>query len=283
MDQASDLRRLVRFDSSERPVAAAPAPRLIAVAGGKGGVGTTTMAVNLSVALVLAGRRTILVDADLNGADVAGMCRLNDRYSLAHVLSGARSVHEALCLGPGGILVLPGAWGHGKIADCPPQSQERLLAALRRMGDHADFVVLDVGSGLNRVVRRFWHAADHVVLVTTPEDASVMDAYASIKVLADGDPQLSIGTLVNRAPPHVAADVHGRLSRVCQRFLGVRLACLGHVPESWHVLSAVRTRQPLMLASPQLEPARRCEAAAQRLLSMPACASEPVALDAILA
>lgn len=268
MDQATDLRRLVRHDGSHVARRASTTPRLIAVTSGKGGVGTTTIAINLSVALAQAGQRTILVDADLDGADIASVCRLDDTYSLAHVLAGARSVHEALCRGPGGILVLPGAWAPGALADCSPAAQERLLSSLRAMGDHADVVVLDVGSGLNRVVRRFWHAADQVVLVATPEDASIMDAYAAIKVLTDGDPQLPIGSLINLAPDSMAADVHDRLARVCQRFLGVQLAAWGHLPASAQVLSAVRAHRSFVLESPDGEATRQMAQLVERLLAV---------------
>ena len=68
------------------------------------------------------------------------------------------------------------------LADVSPAAQERFVRQLRGLGAHADFVILDVGSGLSRVVRSFWRAADCVLLVTTPELVSVMDAYASIKV-----------------------------------------------------------------------------------------------------
>ena len=265
-DQANDLRQLVRFDAGHMRRHSGPSPQLIAVSSGKGGVGTTTIAVNLAVALASAGRSCILVDADLDGPDVAGLCRMNENYSLAHVLSGARSVHEALCRGPGGIQILPGAWAPGEVAECPPMAQERLIAALRGLGDYADFVVLDIGSGLNRVVRRFWHAADRVLLVTTPEDNAVMNAYAAIKVLADGDPQLPVSSVVNLAPDG-AAEVHERLARACQRFLGMRLAPAGSIPASQEVVSAARSRQPFVIDAPACAASQGMERLAENVIA----------------
>src|SRR4026209_1729449 len=98
MDQADDLRQLIRQDAAHatRP---ADAPHMIAVASGKGGVGTTTMAVNLAVALAQLGRRVILVDADFDGADVGNLCQINTEYSIVDVLKSTRSVHEVLCRG----------------------------------------------------------------------------------------------------------------------------------------------------------------------------------------
>ena len=87
-DQADELRLLVRAAARHAPVAGGEV-RLIAVTGGQRAVGTTTIALNLAVALALEGRRAILVDADLERGAVAGMCGLAERGSILDVLSGA--------------------------------------------------------------------------------------------------------------------------------------------------------------------------------------------------
>lgn len=259
LDQANELRQLVRRDGGHGLARSSRSPWLIGVTSGKGGVGATTVAVNLAVALARAGRSTMLVDADLDGANVSSLCQLNETYSLAHVLSGARCVHEVLCRGPGGIQVLPGAWAPVGLAECSPQAQERLLAALRGLGNFAEFVVLDVGSGLNRVVRRFWHAVDQVLLVTTPDDTAVMNSYAAIKVLSDGDAQLPITTLINQASPQAAADVQERLARACRRFLGMGIDAAGRLANSSDLTSASRGGRPVVLDSPLCEVAESLE------------------------
>jgi flagellar biosynthesis protein FlhG len=255
LDQANELRQLIRRDGGQGRARDSRSPRLIAVTSGKGGVGVTTVAVNLAVALARAGRSTILVDADLEGPHVGSLCRLDETYSLANVLSGSRSVHEVLCRGPGGIQVVPGTWPPVGLAECSPQAQERLITALRGLSGFAEFVVLDVGSGLNRVVRRFWHAVDLVLLVTTPDDAAVMNSYAAIKVLCDGDSQLPVASLVNLATAQAAADVHQRLARACRRFIGMTIDAAGWLPGSGEVTAAARSGQPLALN------ATHCEAA----------------------
>src|SRR3989304_1863508 len=145
-DQANDLRRLVR---ESRTPASAPAPlrpTLLVVAGGKGGVGTTTLAVNLAVALAQRGRRTVLVDADPDTADAAILCRLPEHHTVADVLASRRSIAEALQPGPGGIRVLAGAWGLGTVWDCPPAAQQQLVEQLGGPDMPAE---LGVGGGGN--------------------------------------------------------------------------------------------------------------------------------------
>ncbi|MBX7167693.1 MAG: P-loop NTPase [Pirellulales bacterium] len=234
-DQAELLRKLVDHASDARAQVATPSgvarPRVVAVAAGKGGVGTSTVAVNLAITLAQSGQRAVLADCDLFGGDAAQLCQLQPVYSIADVLAGRRTVHEVLLRGPAGIQVLPGVWALGEPCDATPAALHRLLLQFEALGAHADFIVLDVGAAMTRPARRLWQAADRVLLTTTPDPVAVMDAYAAIKVLMAGHALSSIRLLVNQATdPLMAADVHERLSRACRRFLGEPVALAGHLP-----------------------------------------------------
>jgi flagellar biosynthesis protein FlhG len=247
-DQANDLRQLVRQAISTRNDAAATRPKLIVVSGGKGGVGTTTVAVNLAIALVQRGSRTVLVDADTRGSDARILCQLDELYTMADVLSARRTVRESLQPGPAGLQVLPGAWAEGDISECPPQSQERLIGQLLDLGNRADCVMVDAGNGPNGHNTRLWQAADLILLVTTSELASVMDAYASIKVLAAGDDSIRIQPLVNMAHSQADVDeVFGRLNRACLRFLGIHLKDAAWLPADPEVVQAGKAEKPFVL------------------------------------
>lgn len=248
-DQANDLRRLVRREIASKAAPRAERPKMIAVASGKGGVGTTTVAVNLSVAFARRGRRTTLVDAD--GGDARILCRLDERHTLADVLAGRCVVREALQPGPGGIVVLPGAWGQGDVADCSAESQQRLIGQLTDLGNQTDLIVVDAGNGSSRLAKRFWQAADQVLLLTTPDLTAVMDAYASIKVLAAGDDSIAIRPLVNMVNgPGDVGDVYSRLSRACLRFLGIRLGEAASMSADPRVAAGGKAQQPFVLAEP---------------------------------
>jgi len=222
-DQANRL-RLLMLAGGRQPVARparADAPQRIVVASGKGGVGTTTVAVNVAVSLARDGRRTVLVDADLGRADATSLCRASDLYTVGDVLAGRRGVHETLARGPAGVQVLPGAWAMGDL-ECEPAAQQRLLDELTRLGPHAEYIVIDAGNSLNRIAGRFWQAADRVLVVTSPEAVSVTNAYAAIKLLAPPGRETPIQTVVNLAPSAaVAGETGRRLARACRRFLGL--------------------------------------------------------------
>ncbi len=266
-DQADDLRLLARQWAAEFK-AAGDAPRKIVVSAGKGGVGTTTIAVNLAAALARQGCRTVLVDADFSGADAALLCGVESHDTIADVLAGRRSVHEVLQPGPAGMQFVPGIWSPGSIPDCSPPAQQRLLRELDRLGRHADAVVLDAGSGLNHVVQRFWQAADELLAVTTVEAVSIMDAYAAIKLLLADRPSVTVRTLVNQSPQvDVAVGVHARIAHACQRFLNKRIFAGGSIPWDSAVATANRSGRPFVLEAPESIAAQEISRMAEQLLS----------------
>jgi flagellar biosynthesis protein FlhG len=265
-DQADQLRALARAAGARDAGPVCPPPQKMVVCGGKGGVGATTIAVNLSIALARLGARVVLVDADMNRADIAPLCQLDARQTVADVLSGRRTVHEVLHRGPAGIQVLPGLWSATGVPDCSPAAQDRLLGELDRLGRHADLVVLDVGSGLTHVVRRFWQAADRVLLVTTPDNIAVMDAYASIKVLPAGREDLPIQLYVNQADDRQADEVHRRINQACGRFLNRAVALGGHIAADSDIPQAAMSGRPFVLDGGGRRAAGNIETIAERLI-----------------
>ena len=159
-DQADELRSIVLKSARPWTAATGPAPRLVALAGGKGGVGTTTLSLNLAVALAQQGQRVILIDADLERADIATLCHMKERYSIADVLAARRDIHEVLEPGPAGIQVLPGSWGAAQSAHCSPFILERFVQGLKGLGPHAEILVADLGSRIGQIESQLWRAAD---------------------------------------------------------------------------------------------------------------------------
>ena len=232
-DQANDLRRLVRQCTVVKTDAADASVRLIVVAGGKGGVGTTTLAVDLAVAFAQADRRVVLVDADPHGGDVAVLAGVQEQHTLADVLSGSREASETLHQGPEQLKVLPGFWGWESLPGPNGSIGERLLAQMRALKQQAEIVVLDAGNGPHPILRPCWRAADLRLVVTTPEKSAILDTYALIKQWSDRDTPESIHAVVNQAADgHEAEDVYGRLAQACRRFLGLELRAAGYVSTS---------------------------------------------------
>lgn len=265
-DQATELRNLVLRAARIRSTEMAPAPRLIAVAGGRSGVGVTSLAVNLSAALAELGARVVLVDVDFNRPAVAARCQLSQGGTVADVMNARRDIHEVLQLGPNGVLVVPAPWTRLRAADCGEVAQHRLLRQCQTLGRHADVVILDAGSGTGDVNRRFWQSAADVVLVTTPEPDSIMDAYVAIKAHAERRDLVPIRIVVNRESRLDAAlDVYRRLEQSCQQFLELTIHWLAHVPDDPRIAEcAVRGEPCVEPASPIAEALLRSGAETER-------------------
>jgi len=231
-DQATELRHLAR---QRTPLGGAPyqgAP-LVVVAGGQRGVGATTVAVNLAVALARQGRRTVLVDADLQHGGQVRFSTQRDPGNVVDVLAGRRGVHEVLARGPAGLQVLMGAAAESEASTCSVAAQGRFVGQLKALAPHAEVVVLDAGNGRSPLARGLWQAADAIWTVTTPDDASVLACYGSIKTLLAPDTSLSLQTFVNGAASEsIAAEVHRRLTEACRRFRGISATTAGSAPRS---------------------------------------------------
>jgi flagellar biosynthesis protein FlhG len=232
-DQATDLRALVRQSASAHaPVTSRP--QRIVVFGGKGGVGTTTIAVNLAIALAKKGQRSLVCDAA--GGDVALLCRLEPRNTLADAIAGKRTLAEVLHTGAAGMQIVPGTRELVRWHETAEHAWNRLMAQLPSLSPQLETVVVDAGSQPDSLARKLWHSADRVLLVTTVETAAILDAYASIKVLSDPTRSAPIELLVNRSPREsMAEEAQQRLTHACWRFLGLSLRTAGFMPEDGDV------------------------------------------------
>lgn len=271
IDQANELRKLVRREANCLRVTAKEQPWFLAVSGGRDGVGTTTIALNLAVGASRRGRRVLLVDADPNRGDMAAICRLEERHTLVDVLSARRSVREAIQPGPAGIWVLAGGWTSsmtgGREDIAPGQFIARLIHPLKAMGERFDTVVIDAGNGANRATAERRRAANAVLVVTTTELPSIMDAYASVKHFAAKDMSMPIHCLVNiSADDEAAGNVFSRLERSCRRFLGIRLENAGYLPEDPGAAELIQEGRLVAQAAGQSPLAERLERLAESLI-----------------
>ncbi|MFO0904562.1 MAG: P-loop NTPase [Pirellulales bacterium] len=277
-DQAAELRKLMLAAPHESLAGAGSPPRLVVLSGAANGVGTSTLAVNLAVALADQGARVVLVDADARRADIATLCGIAEQQKSAEEQGVRRDIHEVLMRGPAGIQVAPGAWapnarpgsawGPNAAQGLSEKSQYRLLRQLKSLGRHAEWVLLDAGCGAPDVVRRFWQAADDVLMVTTPEPNAVLEAYAAFKTLLVDSVRPRLRLVVNQAADGAAAqDVHQRIDQSCRRFLGREVRLAGHLPVDALVADAARRQRPVLMAHANSNAAQAVVQLASRLLA----------------
>lgn len=238
--------------------AAGPGPvQVIAVTGGKGGVGKTSVAVNLSVALAASGRRVMLLDGDLGLANVDVFLGLSPRYTMAQVLSGERTLEEIIIESPHGVQVVPGASGVAEMANLSAAAHLGLVQAFSSLANRLDTLIVDTSAGIAHGVVQFTQAAQHVLLVICDEPASMTDAYALAKVLSRNHGVGKFHVLANMArTPGEGAALFDKFQRVTSRFLDITLEYIGEIPEDPYLRRAIREQRPVVAAFPAAPAAR---------------------------
>lgn len=249
--------------STPRNVAATPV-QVIAVTGGKGGTGKTTIAINLATALSQAGKRVLLFDGALGLANVDVLLGLTPRCTIDQVLKGERQLEEILVTTPTGVRVIPGASGIARLAATGAPEHAALVRAFSALPEAFDVLVVDTAPGIVESVLHFSQAAHEVLVVLRDEPASLTDAYAIIKVLSREHAVKKFRVLVNM----VRADADGqslfrRLQRVTDRYLDVQLDHAGDVPDDACLGKAVRAQRTVVEAYPGCQATRAFKKLAQ--------------------
>ena len=225
--------------------------RLVGVTSGKGGVGKTTLTVNLALAAQAAGFSTVIFDADLGLANVDITLGIIPPYNLGHVLRGEKALAEIVCHGPLGVRVISGGSGLSELANLSEQQQARFIADLMVLDNTADLILLDTGAGLSSNVLNFLYATPEVIVVTTPEPTSIMDAYAVIKLLSRQEGQ-QIYVLVNRAQSAREAELtYRKVAEASLRFLNFSTHFAGWLPDDRLVVQSIKRQRPFILDYPR--------------------------------
>jgi flagellar biosynthesis protein FlhG len=246
---------------------AAPA-NLLAVASGKGGVGKTWLAITLAQQAAREGKRVLLFDGDLGLANVDIQLGLMPAHDLGSVITQGLTLEDVILPCPdGGFDVIAGRSGSGNLSALPPATLEAVLAGLRRLARNYDLVLLDLGAGLDRAVRRMAAFADALLVIATEEPTSLTDAYAVLKLFAadrpDGVALVAMNIVVNHAS---GLRSFATLERACERFLGRVPSLVGVIRRDERVREAIRRQALLLTRAPATAAAEDVRALSRAVL-----------------
>lgn len=246
------------------------AVQVIAVTGGKGGVGKTTVAVNLSLALAELGRRVVLLDGNLGLANIDALLGLAPQYTLADLIEGRCELSDVLVRGPGGVQIVPAASGIRSMVHLSPAQHAGLIQAFSEIGDSVDVLVIDTAAGIGASVVSFVRAAQEVLLVVCDEPTSITDAYALIKLLNRDYGMNHFRVLANMAQsPQEGRNLFAKLTKVTERFLDVTLQYVGAVPYDENVRKAVQNQRAIYENFPRSKSAQAFQAIALKVDAWP--------------
>ncbi|MGK0267954.1 MAG: flagellar biosynthesis protein FlhG [Paraglaciecola sp.] len=259
-DQASSLRRM----NQSRLI------KVIAVTGGKGGVGKTNVTLNTAISLAQQGKRVMVLDADLGLANVDVLLGLRVEKNLSHVLSGECTLDEVLVEGPYGIKIAPASSGSQSMTELTATEHAGLIRAFSELQSKIDVLIVDTAAGISDMVLSFSKASQDIIMVVCDEPTSLTDAYALIKILNKEHGIFRFKIVANMVRSMREGDeLFSKLSKVTDRFLDVALELVAVIPFDENVRKSVRKQKAIVEAFPTSPAAMAIRRLAKKAIEWP--------------
>jgi len=244
--------------------------QVIAVTGGKGGVGKSNVSLNMSLALADLGRRVTLLDADLGLANIDVLLGLKAGRTIEDVINGKADIRDILVQGPRGIRVVPAASGAQNMVNLGPREHAGVIQAFSELSNQMDVLVVDTAAGISDTVISFVKASQEVVLVVCDEPTSITDAYALLKLLNREHGIDSFKLVSNMTKTKQQGELlYRKLTGVTDRFLDVTIEHVGNVPYDECVRKAVQKQKAVYDAYPSCKASIAYRELAKRANSWP--------------
>ncbi len=269
MDQADKLREKMELLKEKTSSA-----RVIAVTSGKGGVGKTSVSVNLALELRKQGEKVVILDADFGLANVEVMLGIRPRYNLVDLVFNNRTIEEIITEGPMGIGFISGGSGVQDLVNLEKGQLKKLIAKLVKLDNLYDVVIIDTGAGISDSVLEFVLTSPEVLLIVTPEPTSITDAYSLLKAVNRNKEfdrkNKFIKVITNRVESEEEGrEIYEKISIVVSKFLNIRLDYLGYIPQDKRMGDGVIEQSPISISVPNSEPAVRIREICSNLLELP--------------
>ncbi|MEQ8689663.1 MAG: MinD/ParA family protein [Pseudomonadales bacterium] len=244
--------------------------QVVAVTGGKGGVGKTNVCVNLGVALAQMERRVTLLDADLGLANVDVLLGLKPRHTIKDVLEATCAMRDVVVQGPHNLKIVPAASGLQEMVKLGPQEHAGLISAFSEIAHSMDILLIDTAAGIADEVVNFLCAAQEIVVVVCNEPTSITDAYALIKILNQKYGINKVRVVANMVRNDEEGEiVYSKLLNVAERFLDIALLYAGSIPHDDQLRRAIQKQRCVLDLYPNAKSSKAFRKLAQQVDSWP--------------
>ncbi len=261
--------RRERSHSSKRTDLPAPgqAPAIVALTGGKGGVGKTSVAVNLALTLARRGRRVLLLDADTDLANVSILLGQYPERTLEQAITGHCGLRDVIMEGPFGLHVIAGASGVQRCIDLDEEDADAILHQLAALEQHYDTILIDTASGLRPAALHMIAPASLACVVITPDPASLTDAFSLLRVLQRRGYRRTPGVVVNMAAgASQARSVYRRFAGAVRRHLDMDTEYVGAIWRDESIRQSVELQRPVAMLSESDPSSRQFTTLADQLM-----------------
>ncbi|ACB84998.1 P-loop NTPase [Natranaerobius thermophilus] len=274
-DQAKRLRQLVKEKSSGEH--SAPTiehqPEIITISSGKGGVGKSVLAVNLSFALRELNKKILLIDGNFGLFNLDILLGIQSNPKLEQLLRGEIDFREAIINVYPGIDLICGGTEYRNLQKGNSSRFEKGLAFvtdIKRTSDY-DFIIIDTGSGVKQTVFSFADLSDQCIVLTTPELAAVTDTYALVKSLVYVGVASEVNLVVNMCHKEKeAVSTWKNLNKVLKHYVNYEINLLGYILEDSYISTSIKRQQPALMSEPNTSSGIAIKNLARKLLNVKA-------------
>lgn len=271
MDQAEKLRSMVKSQGDVGQAQKSNLARVMTVTSGKGGVGKSSISINLAMQFRKMGKSVIIFDADFGLANIEVMFGAIPKYNLADMIFRGKSFKDIIVEGPEGIKFISGGSGINGLGNMNREQVQYLVYKLKELETMADIIIIDTGAGISDSVLEFVASSGEVLLVTTPEPTSITDSYALLKTLnarESFDKEIcKIKVIANRVSNYEEGkNLFSKLEVVVSKFLNLDLMFLGVVPMDMNMSKSIMQQKPISMAFPNSTGSKAIEQIAVGLL-----------------
>ena len=225
--------------------------RSIAVVSGKGGVGKSNFSMNFASLLVKEGKKVVIVDMDIGMGNIHILIGKTVQVSLTDYLEGNSLLDDVIYEGPNGLKYISGGSGMTSIVEWSPAMFNKLVEAFQFLQTQFDYILFDMGAGATSWSLQLLTSVDEIIVISTTEPTSIMDAYSMMKYIHLKDSDKTFYLLCNRVfNREEGEETLDRLQSVMQRFLSKEVIKLGSLPEDPVVRKSVKEQVPFTTLYP---------------------------------
>jgi flagellar biosynthesis protein FlhG len=218
----------------------------IAITSGKGGVGKTNVVVNIGVALARMKVKVAVLDADYGLGNIDILLGIEPEQDISDLLKDTAALEDIL-ISKNEMLIIPACSGVQSLTHLTEYQEILLYKELKKLEKMVELLIIDTAAGISDNVISLLLAADEVYLVVSPENTSIVDAYAVVKVITELDAFKTISVIANMVENEKdGSEVFLKISRAVKKFLGKELHYLGYIQKDDHVVEAIKFQQPVV-------------------------------------
>lgn len=238
-DQAASLRR--KFNQSSNTKQA----KTISIVSGKGGVGKSNTALNLSIELQQQGKKVLLFDLDIGMGNIDILMGIHAKFTILDMFSNFLPIRDIIELGPSNLSYIAGGTGRVDLFYLTEAKMNYFYEQYEMIQQSYDYIIFDLGAGVSKESLYFTLSSDACFVVTTPEPTSLMDAYGMVKHILNNRKKMPIYVLMNRCQKQrECLDKLNQFQQVIEKFLQEKVFLLGMLPEDKIVTKAVNKQIP---------------------------------------